>query len=105
MQHEITSRHPLLDENGHLIEAGYARSMILDYDRMADDALYLLKRLKIRDPHIAGFSDGGIVALSMALYDPGLPKSLVLIGANLSPGGIKAGARLSMLPQRGWQGL
>lgn len=71
--------------------------VILDYDRMADDALYLLKRLKIRDPHIAGFSDGGIVALSMALYDPGLPKSLVLIGANLSPGGIKAGARLSML--------
>lgn len=32
-QHEITSRHPLLDENGHLIEAGYAKSLILDYDR------------------------------------------------------------------------
>ena len=32
-QHEITERHPLLDENGHLIETGYARSLILDYDR------------------------------------------------------------------------
>ena len=71
--------------------------VILDYDRMADDALYLLKRLKIRGPHIVGFSDGGIVALSMALYDPALMKSLVLIGANLSPRGIRVGARLSML--------
>ena len=34
-QHEITSRHPLLDENGHLIECGYAKSLILDYDRKA----------------------------------------------------------------------
>ena len=33
MQHEITERHPLLDENGHLIETGYAKSLILDYDR------------------------------------------------------------------------
>jgi len=32
-QHEITARHPLLDENGELIETGYARSLILDYDR------------------------------------------------------------------------
>ena len=35
MQHEITERHPLLDEKGHLIETGYARSLILDYDRKA----------------------------------------------------------------------
>lgn len=33
MQHEITDRHPLLDDNGHLIETGYAKSLILDYDR------------------------------------------------------------------------
>ena len=33
MQHQITEAHPLLDENGHLIEAGYAKRMILDYDR------------------------------------------------------------------------
>ncbi|MBQ2658155.1 MAG: DUF2804 domain-containing protein [Erysipelotrichaceae bacterium] len=32
-QHEITERHPLLDEKGHLIETGYAKSLILDYDR------------------------------------------------------------------------
>ena len=32
-QHEISRRHPLLDEKGHLIETGYAKSLILDYDR------------------------------------------------------------------------
>ncbi|MBQ1466428.1 MAG: DUF2804 family protein, partial [Eubacteriaceae bacterium] len=35
MQHEITTRHPLLDGQGRLIEAGYAKSLILDYDRKA----------------------------------------------------------------------
>ena len=70
---------------------------ILDYDRMADDALYLLGRLRIGRPHIVGFSDGGITALSLALFRPELPESLVLIGANLSPRGIRAGARFSML--------
>ena len=34
-QHEIKTKHPLLDEKGHLIEAGYAKSLILDYDRKA----------------------------------------------------------------------
>ena len=33
MQHEIVNSHPLLDENGHLIETGYAKRLILDYDR------------------------------------------------------------------------
>ena len=32
-QHQITEAHPLLDENGHLIEAGYAKRLILEYDR------------------------------------------------------------------------
>ncbi len=34
-QHEIIQRHPLLAENGHLIECGFARNLILDYDRKA----------------------------------------------------------------------
>ncbi len=35
MQHEITERKPLLDEKGHLTEAGYAKKLILDYKRAA----------------------------------------------------------------------
>ena len=35
MQHEITTRHPLLDEQGRLIEAGYTKGLLMDYDRKA----------------------------------------------------------------------
>lgn len=33
MQREIVAQGPLLDENGHLIEKGYAKSLIRDYQR------------------------------------------------------------------------
>ncbi|MBR5731785.1 MAG: DUF2804 family protein, partial [Firmicutes bacterium] len=32
-QHEITKRHALLDGNGHLIEPGYTKGLLMDYDR------------------------------------------------------------------------
>lgn len=35
MEHEITTRGPLLDAKGRLREPGWARSLILDYDRKA----------------------------------------------------------------------
>lgn len=34
-QHQIKMRHPLLDEKGRLIEAGYAKELLMDYDRSA----------------------------------------------------------------------
>lgn len=35
MQHEITTRHALLDEQGKLIEPGYTKGLLMDYDRRA----------------------------------------------------------------------
>jgi len=35
MQHKLEIRHPLLDENGKLLEAGWANEMILDFNRDA----------------------------------------------------------------------
>ena len=35
MQHEIKTKHPLLDENGHVIEAGWSREYLLEYNRDA----------------------------------------------------------------------
>ena len=35
MQHQIIDKKPLLDEKGRLTEAGYATSLVLDYDRKA----------------------------------------------------------------------
>ncbi len=69
----------------------------LDYDRMADDAAFLLARLGADEPHVVGFSDGAITGLLLALLYRGLVKSLTLIGCNLFPAGIKLPVRLTML--------
>ena len=58
MQHEITNRHPLLDENGHLIETGYAKKPILDYDRKAIRANGL--RIKEWDYYLIYNKDYGV---------------------------------------------
>ena len=57
-QHEIKTRHPLLDENGHLIETGYAKSLILDYDRKAIKANSL--RIKEWDYYLIYNDDFGV---------------------------------------------
>ena len=57
-QHEITSKHPLLDKNGHLIETGYAKSLILDYDRKAIKAKSL--RIKEWDYYLIYNDDFGV---------------------------------------------
>ena len=62
-QHEITKRHPLLDEEGHLIEKGYAKSLILDYDRKAIKANSL--RIKEWDYYLIANKDFA-VALTIA---------------------------------------
>ena len=63
MQHEITTRHPLLDKNGKLTETGYAKSLILDYDRKAIKGGAL--RIKEWDYYYIGGDDFG-VALTIA---------------------------------------
>lgn len=61
-QHEITNNHPLLDENGHLIETGYAKSLILDYNRRAIKA----NSLKIKEwDYYLIYNDDFAVALTI----------------------------------------
>lgn len=57
-QHEITKAHPLLDENGHLIEPGYAKSLILNYDRKAIKANGM--RIKEWDYYLIYNDDFGV---------------------------------------------
>lgn len=57
-QHEIKNRHPLLDENGHLIETGYSKSLILDYSRKAIKAPKM--RIKEWDYYLIYNDDFGI---------------------------------------------
>jgi pimeloyl-ACP methyl ester carboxylesterase len=53
---------------------------------MAGDTAELLDRLGIRDADVMGWSDGGIVALMLAVRRPELVRRLVVSGANAVPG-------------------
>ena len=63
MQHEITKRGKLLDENGKLTEPGWARDLLLEYDRNAIKARKL--RIKEWDYYIV-INDSYAVALTIA---------------------------------------
>jgi pimeloyl-ACP methyl ester carboxylesterase len=52
------------------------------YDDMASEAIAAIEKLIDGPAHLVGWSDGGIVALLVALRRPELVRSLVLIGTN-----------------------
>lgn len=54
------------------------RSTPLSFEQMADDTATLLERVGIHDADVLGFSNGGIVALQLAIRHPALVHRLVL---------------------------
>ena len=84
---------------------GHGRSEWLQpmtIDAMAEDVGCVLDELRIRSAHILGFSDGGNVALALALAYPKRIRSLVAVGANLFPAGMLRRVRFSITM---WYGL
>ena len=61
----------------------------LSYADMTEDTAALLEQLQLGPADVAGLSDGGIVALMLALRHPKLVRRLVVSGANLSPDGLE----------------
>ena len=60
----------------------------LHYADMAEDVWALMRALGISRAAVYGWSDGGIVALLLALAHPEAAELLAVSGANLSPDGI-----------------
>jgi pimeloyl-ACP methyl ester carboxylesterase len=58
------------------------------YPGMADETTAFLSDHVDGPAHLVGYSDGGIVALHVALKDPELVRSLVLIGTNFHVDGL-----------------
>ena len=51
------------------------------YDLMADDVAAVIEALKLEKPMVVGYSDGGIIALNLAVRHPGATKAVIVAGA------------------------
>jgi len=60
----------------------------LSYVDMAEDMRAVLDRLAISRADVVGWSDGGIIGLTLALRYPARVGRLVVIGANFDPSGL-----------------
>jgi pimeloyl-ACP methyl ester carboxylesterase len=75
----------------------------LTYGGMADDTAALLEQLKVRDADVVGWSDGGNIALILAVRHPDLVRRIVVSGANFAPSGLPGKDLAEMRAQQ--QGL
>ncbi len=74
---------------------GHGRSSYeggLSYGEMAVDVLTVLDHLRLDTVGIVGWSDGGITAVHLTLDHPARVSSLVLIGVNFHPSGLRKSA-------------
>jgi pimeloyl-ACP methyl ester carboxylesterase len=60
----------------------------LSYTGMMEDTAALLQQLKLKHVDVLGFSDGGILALMLAVRHPELVRRLVISGVNIAPDGL-----------------
>ena len=81
----------LLDSRGHGQSSPVS---VYHYAEMAQDVACFIQRLHLKQPIIYGFSDGGILALLLAIHYPLLAGGIVISGANTCPAGLRAGRHL-----------
>ncbi len=84
-----------LAEAGYTVYApdsrGHGESDPVDefhYADMAEDIYQLINELGLEKPAYYGFSDGGIIGLTLELMHPGTLSILAISGTNLSPAGL-----------------
>ena len=70
----------------HLEHRGHGRTNNpagrLSYEQIAADVAAFIEQLGLAPAHVAGVSDGGIVALALGMARPELVRTLVCVGAN-----------------------
>ncbi|NMA74216.1 MAG: alpha/beta hydrolase [Bacteroidales bacterium] len=59
------------------------------YETMAKDLEEFINVLGLKDVSVVGFSDGAIIALTLAIHKPGLFAKMGLLGVNLKPSDFK----------------
>lgn len=58
------------------------------YADMAEDVYAFIEKQQLREPVVLGFSDGGIIAIELAIMHPHSLKAIATCGANVQPDGI-----------------
>ena len=61
----------------------------LTYHLMAEDIIYLMDKLSLSSAYIVGWSDGGNIAIDLAIHHPDRVKKFVAYGANVNPAGLQ----------------
>jgi pimeloyl-ACP methyl ester carboxylesterase len=96
-EHSFVHQLDVFSENHHIVapdQRGQGRTPEvpgpLTYTGMMEDTAALLEMLKLRHVDVIGFSDGGILALMLAVRHPDLVRRLVISGVNISPEGLRA---------------
>src|SRR5579859_2261596 len=89
-EHSFARQLDVFSEHHHIVapdQVGQGRTPAvpgpLSYTAMMDDTAALLKFLGLRHADIVGFSDGGILALMLAVRHPELVRRLVISGVNI----------------------
>jgi pimeloyl-ACP methyl ester carboxylesterase len=94
-EHSFVRQLDVFSEHHHIVapdQVGQGRtpdvSGPLSYTAMMEDTAELLHRLRLKHVDVVGFSDGGILALMLAVRHPELVRRLVISGVNIAPDGL-----------------
>ena len=94
-EHSFVRQLDVFSENHHIVapdQVGQGHTPDvpgpLSYTAMMEDTATLLELLKLKHADIVGFSDGGILALMLAVRHPELVGRLVISGVNIAPEGL-----------------
>ena len=94
-EHSFVRQFDVFSERHHIVapdQVGQGRTPEvpgpLSYTSMMEDTAALLYHLKLRRVDVVGFSDGGILALMLAIRHPKLVRRLVISGVNIAPDGL-----------------
>ena len=66
------------------------------FDQMGDDIAALIELIELGPVHVAGISDGGVIALDLALRRPHLVRTITIVGSNYCVDDITRGAAQSI---------
>ncbi len=94
-EHSFVRQLDVFSEHHHIVapdQVGQGHtpdvSVPLSYTAMMEDTAALLEMLKLKRVDLVGFSDGGILALMLAIRHPELVGRLVISGVNIAPEGL-----------------